>query len=166
MNEIVPARPGSISMWIFPLYACILIVVLTTLWSIHHPEIVNTKAQLTGRNGPDNSLTVEIDIPENYFYKIDSGQQVQLRFYEYPYLQFGVVTGKLQQVSAVHFNKTVTARVLLPDGLVTNHQQVIPYKEGSKVDLMIITRDMRLLQRIFYKSAKVTRPQPPEPAVN
>lgn len=156
-GDLVPLKPEHISGWIFPLFAGIIALVIAALWYIHHPEIVTAKAVFTKPDLAARIFMTEIDIPQNNTYTIDSGQLVQLHFYDYPVSRYGVVEGRLLKVSAINKN-TIVAGVQLPRGLVTTRQKHIRYKESLKADMLIFTKDMRLLQRIFYKSARGISP--------
>ena len=153
LTGILPAKPGVLSKWIFPLFLGIIVFSIGTLWFIPHPEIVTTKAVITGMNTSGNAIYVELDVSGNNLQSIDSGQLVQMRFYDYNSSRFGVVEARLQHVSDTPINNALTALVSLPRGLITRQNKIIPYKAGAKADVLIITKDMRLLERIFYKSA-------------
>jgi HlyD family secretion protein len=102
---------------------------------------------------PYNSLFyAELTLPQNNFGKIEIGQHVQLRLDAYPYSEFGFVNGKMRYISAIASDSGFVAYVQLDNGLVTNQHKDIQYKSGLKADALIITKDMRLLQRLYYKT--------------
>ena len=153
-NEIISLKPGAVSKWIFPAYAGILIFAFSIVWFIHHPETVPGHGVITGTNVSGNIVWVEADLQESTIKKIASGQVVQLRFDDYPSAQFGIVKGSLRQVIPTPADKKIALQVGLANGLTTNRQKTIPYKKGAKIDILIVIKDVRLLEHILYRSSK------------
>ena len=117
------------------------------------------QGRLLGYINPDDShFYAEVNLPQSNFGKIDTGLQVQLRFDAYPYQEMGFVGGTLSYVSNVPSDSGFLANVRLDNGLETSSHRPIPYKSGLKAQAIIITRNMRLLQRLWFgmnKSASV-----------
>lgn len=112
---------------------------------------------LLGYVHPSNSrFYAEIYLPQSNLGKIDSGMQVQLRFDAYPYQEVGFVKGKLNFISKGISDSGYLAIVDLDNGLQTNQQIVIQYKNGLKADALIFTKDQRLLQRFYHNFIKGT----------
>ena len=84
--------------------------------------------------------------------------QVQLRFEAYPYQEVGFVKGKLDYVSPIASDTGFLASVRLQNGLQTNLNKTIHYKNGLQAQALIITKDMRLLERIYYSVVKSVSP--------
>lgn len=107
-------------------------------------------------NPNDTRFYAEANLPQNNFGKIDTGLQVQLRFDAYPYQEVGFVEGTLSYVSNVPSDSGFLANIRLNRGLSTNNNKSIPYKNGLKAQAIIITKNMRLLQRLWYNINKST----------
>lgn len=105
-------------------------------------------------NPEDSHFYMESYLPQNNFGKIDTGLKVQLRFDAYPYQELGVVDGTLSYVSNVASDSGFLAKVRLDKGLITNSNKVIPYRSGLKARAVVITKNMRLLQRLWYNINK------------
>lgn len=105
-------------------------------------------------NPTDTKFYAEIKLPQNYFGKVDTGMQIHLRFDEYPYQEVGFVKGTLNYISSVGVDSVYIGTVRLDNGLQTNLQRKIQYKNGLKADAVIITKDMRLLQRVYHNLFK------------
>jgi len=103
---------------------------------------------------PDTRFYVEAWLPQNNFGKLDTGLNVQLRFDAYPYQEFGFVSGTLTYISNVASDSGFLATIRLDKGLVTNRHKPISYMSGLKANGIIITKDMRLLQRFYYNIIK------------
>lgn len=107
-------------------------------------------------NPPDSKFYAEINLPQNNSGKVDTGMQVQLRFDAYPYQEAGFVKGKLDYISRISSDSGFYATVRLDNGLETNLKNTIQYKNGLRAEAIIITKNMRLLQRIYYTIVKAT----------
>ena len=109
-------------------------------------------------NPPDSKFYAEVSLPQNNLGKIDTGMQVQLRFDAYPYQELGFVKGKLDYISSVASDSGFLATVRLQNGLETNMHKYIQYKNGLRAQALIITKDMRLLERMYYSVVKSISP--------
>jgi len=104
----------------------------------------------------DSKYYVEILLPQNNFGKVDTGMQVQLRFDAYPFEEVGYVSGKLDYISRIASDSGFLATVRLDNGLLTNLKNSISYKVGLKVNAIVITKNMRLLSRVYSSIIKAT----------
>ncbi len=81
--------------------------------------------------------------------KVKIGQRVNIRFENYPYMEFGMVTGYVEKISIVPANNTYAVDVSFPDGLRSNYQIDLVFTQKMKGKAEIITQDIRLLTRII-----------------
>jgi multidrug resistance efflux pump len=102
----------------------------------------------------NTSYFVEMLIPQYNFGKIKPGQKVLLKFQAYPYEQYGSVVGKIDYINSTPSDSGYLAKVILPDGLITNYKKPLQYRNGLFAQADIITEDMRLLERFYYNIAK------------
>lgn len=115
------------------------------------------QGKLLGYINPLNSkFYAQVYLPQNNLGKVDSGMQVQLRFDAYPYQEVGFVKGKLKYISKVASDSGFLAIVALDNGLETNQHKSVQFKSGLKADALVITRNMRLFQRLYYNIVKAT----------
>ena len=115
------------------------------------------QGKLLGYINPQNSnFFMEINLPQNNFGKVDTGMNVQLRFDAYPYEEVGFVKGRLNFISKIATDSGFYATVRLDNGLTTNLKNHIQYKNGLKAEALVITKNRRLLQRIYYSIVKTT----------
>ena len=117
-------------------------------------QFVNQGKVLGYINPPNSTFYAEINLPQNNFGKVDTGMQVQLRFDAYPYQEAGFVKGKLDYISRVASDSGFLATVRLDSGLLTNLNRDIPYKGGLKLDAIVVTKNMRLLSRMYHNVVK------------
>lgn len=81
--------------------------------------------------------------------KVKVGQKVNIRFDNYPYMEFGMVTGYVDKISIVPADNTYSVDVIFPHGLKTNYQMMLPFSQKMSGKAEIITQDTRLLTRII-----------------
>jgi multidrug resistance efflux pump len=107
-------------------------------------------------NPQDSKFYVEMYLPQNNSGKVDTGMQVQLRFDAYPYQEVGFVKGRLDYISKIASDSGFLATIQLDNGLTTNLKNNIQYKNGLTAQAIVITKNMRLLQRLYYNIVKTT----------
>lgn len=104
---------------------------------------------------PDNiAYFVEMLIPQYNFGKVKQGQKVLLKFQAYPFEQYGSVVGKIDYINTTPSDSGYLAKVILPDGLITNYKKPLQYRNGLFAQADIITENMRLLERFYYNLAR------------
>jgi multidrug resistance efflux pump len=107
-------------------------------------------------NPNDTRFYAETILSQTNFGKLDTGLAVQLRFDAYPYQEIGFVEGKLNYISSIPSDSGFLSTIRLNNGLVTNNHKLIPYKSGLKCQVIIITKVMRLSDRLYYNVVKAT----------
>ncbi len=95
------------------------------------------------------NLLGKIKLPLKGAGEVKEGQPVNIRFENYPYLEYGMVKGIVSNVSKVHDGEFYTVELDLPDGLTTYYGIEIGFNQHMQGSAEILTDNMRLLQRIF-----------------
>lgn len=94
----------------------------------------------------------QLNIPQRNAGKVNPGQEVIIKFAAYPYQEFGIVRGYIRSIAEVPLKDSIfLARVTFPKGLVTSYHRQLTYKPGMTASAEIITRNSRLLERLFYQ---------------
>ncbi|MBJ2125974.1 HlyD family secretion protein [Flavobacterium sp. IB48] len=84
--------------------------------------------------------------------KIKVGQKVNVRLANYPDREFGVLHGKVKNISLIpDKDGNLLLDVALPDGLRSSYKKEILFRQEMKGRAEIITEDLRLLERILYQ---------------
>ncbi len=96
-----------------------------------------------------DKLLGKIELPLKGSGEVREGQQVNIRFENFPYLEYGMVKGLVSNVSKVPQDNHYTVEVTLPDGLTTYYGVEIGFSQNMRGQAEILTDKMRLLQRIF-----------------
>ncbi|MFN2507907.1 MAG: HlyD family efflux transporter periplasmic adaptor subunit [Chthoniobacterales bacterium] len=83
--------------------------------------------------------------------KIKPGQTVRIRLDDFPYKEFGIVSGKVQSVSMVAREGAHLVLIDIPHPLVTTFKKELPFKQEMVGEARIVTEDISLLGRILYE---------------
>ena len=84
--------------------------------------------------------------------KIKVGQKVNIRLANFPDREFGVLKGKIQNISLVpDKDGNLLLDVALPNGLKTSYNKQIIFQQEMKGSAEIVTEDLRLIERILYQ---------------
>lgn len=99
---------------------------------------------------------METVLPQSNFGKLDTGLHVQIRLDAYPYEEWGFLNGTINYISNVPSKNGFIATIRLDNGLITNNQRKLIFRNGLRAQAIIITKDMRLLQKFYYSFIKST----------
>ena len=83
--------------------------------------------------------------------KVKVGHKVILKLDAYPYNEYGTVEGKVARISEIPVENAYNIVIELKDGLKTNYNNKITFKQRLTATAAIITKDQSVLQRIFYQ---------------
>lgn len=82
--------------------------------------------------------------------KVKIGQDVNIKFQNYPYMEFGMVKGKVNKISLVPSDdESYLVEVIFPDGLTTNYGINLEFGQKMIGQAEIITEEIPLLIRII-----------------
>ncbi|WP_300434154.1 HlyD family efflux transporter periplasmic adaptor subunit [Christiangramia sp.] len=84
--------------------------------------------------------------------KIKSGQEVNIKLLNYPETEYGVLEGKVKNISAIPNSEgSYIVNVPLEKSLVSSYNIEIPFKNEMTGTAEIVTEDLRLIERFFYQ---------------
>lgn len=105
--------------------------------------IPSEKQQIVGR----------MKFPVNGSGKVKINQKVQIRLANFPYVEYGMIEGKIETISLipelVQDEYFYTAEVSLTYGLTTNYKKTLPFNQQMQGTAEIITEDMTIYQRLI-----------------
>ena len=88
--------------------------------------------------------------------KVKPNQKVLVKLDNYRYQGYGIVEGKVQNISLTPDDKgNYYVDVLLPKGLRTSSGKKLPFDRELKGSAEIVTEDLRLIERFFYQIRKL-----------
>jgi HlyD family secretion protein len=96
-----------------------------------------------------NVLTGKVKLKMSGAGKVKVGQKVNLKFANYPYLEYGMVKGEVSRISGVPTNDYYALEVDLPEQLISTYGKKFEFQQELQGTAEIITEDQRLLNRIL-----------------
>jgi len=103
-----------------------------------------------------SSYIVKLQAPLINSGKLKIGQVVNIRLSGYPDNEFGLLKGKVKEISLIPSNEGLyLLDVELPNKLITTFGIEIEFKQEMQGTAEIITEDLRLIERIFYQFRKI-----------
>lgn len=102
------------------------------------------------------ALVGRMSIPSINSGKVISGQKVLIKLDNYRYQEFGIVEGRVQNISLTpDDNGNYYVDVILPKGLKTSYNKTLTFDKELKGNAEIVTQDLRLIERFFYQIRKL-----------
>ncbi len=93
--------------------------------------------------------------------KVEVGQRVNIKLDNYPHMEFGLLEGRIINLSMVPVASDkggyYTAEIELANNLVTNYRKELPFNQEMQGNAEIITKDRRLIQRLVEPLVSVFR---------
>jgi len=90
-----------------------------------------------------------ISLPLKGAGKVAIGQRVNIRFDNFPYMEYGFLNGTIKNISLMPNNENYVVEVKLPQDLKTNYNIPLKFSQEMKGTAEIITEDLRLIERFF-----------------
>jgi multidrug efflux pump subunit AcrA (membrane-fusion protein) len=87
--------------------------------------------------------------------KLSIGQSVNIKLDNYPYNENGMLQGIVSNISEVPNKDTYAIDVELKNGLMTSYNKTLSYKEQMKGKAYIITKNISVMDRIFFNFKKL-----------
>ncbi|WP_185209518.1 HlyD family secretion protein [Chryseobacterium sp. C3] len=101
-------------------------------------------------------LVGRMSVPATNSGKIASGEKVLIKLDNYRYQEYGIVEGKVQNISlSPDKDGNYYVDVLLPKGLKTSYNKNLVFDKELKGSAEIVTQDLRLIERFFYQMRKL-----------
>jgi HlyD family secretion protein len=124
------------------------IVTFTKFWSINQNVKAGDKV-VTVVPEQGGKIIGKVKMPLRGAGKVKIGQRVNIKFANFPHMDFGIVTGVIKSKSLVASDNFYSLEVDLPNGLLTSYGKELEFSQEMQGSAEIITEDIRLLERIF-----------------
>ena len=158
-SEAVQEILGSPPRWLIRSGITVIFAVIVCLFAgsyfIKYPDILKDTIMIDVKNDSDDVAYIgKIVLPRQGAGKVKAGQRVNLKFEEYPYMEYGFAQITLTDVSMSPYMDSDVGmayifEVVLPDSLLTQYKKVIPYHADMCGTAEIITNDLSLLDRFI-----------------
>lgn len=112
---------------------------------------------------PDESVEIigRLEIPLTGSGKVEPGQRVKVKLDNFPYMEYGMLEGRISTISLVPTvtpqGAYYTAELDLPGGLRTNYKIDLAFNQEMMGSAEVITKDRRLLERLVQPVTSVVR---------
>ena len=123
-------------------------VTFTNFWS-RNQQVANGNVVFTVVPKHESKIIGRVSLPLRGAGKVKAGQRVNIRFDNFPYMEYGMVKGVVKSISLVPSNDNYVAEITIPQDLKTNYNLTLSFTQEMKGDAEIITDDLRLIQRFF-----------------
>jgi len=150
MHGIISRRPGFTVRFALPAVLMILVLVVGSAWMIHYPQTIASRAIIYFPPEPGASPYADVSIQKEHFVTIRAMQSVRFFFKSGPYAGKGLLTGDFKFILSQDPGDDLKIRILLP-GIPAGQRETKTTEQGDPVDILIVVRNMRLLERVLYK---------------
>jgi multidrug resistance efflux pump len=124
-------------------------VTFTKFWT-NNQNIKTGDAVFTVVSPDSKYFIAKIQLPVQSSGKAKTGQKVIIKLDDFPYMEYGLLTGRISKISLVPDNDYYVAEMLFPSKLITTYGKDISFKNGLKGTSEIIIKDERLLYKFIY----------------
>ncbi|MDR0803402.1 hypothetical protein [Fluviicola sp.] len=88
--------------------------------------------------------------------KVRTGQKAFVELTDFPKAEFGVLEGKVVALTQIDKEGKYEVKMNLPKGLKTSYRKQLPFRVQLKGKVKIITKERRLLERLFEQLTSLT----------
>lgn len=123
-------------------------ITYTSVWSENQEVKVG---ELIGTVIPHGDLTIiaKAVIPTAGFGKVEVGQKVNIKLSGFPYMQFGMLKGRIRAISLVPEEKGYVAEIELTGGMTSSYRENLRFIQQMDGTAEIITKDLRMIYRFI-----------------
>lgn len=128
-------------------------VALTMFWQ-ENQNVTAGETIMTIVPVEDGNHHGKIQLSQQGVGKVKTGQKVNIKFDDYPYMEFGFVQVNLTSISLVPYGDAANGNIYImdvemPDSLVTKYGIPIPYRPEMSGTAEIITEDLTVFDRLL-----------------
>lgn len=89
--------------------------------------------------------------------KVKKGQRVNIKLNSYPFMEYGIVEGKIETINQVPSQNIYMVEASLPKGLITFYGTKLDFSQEMSGQAEIVTEDLRLIEKVFNPIKYVLR---------
>ena len=132
----------------------LLAVLLAGSWVYKYPDVIVAPVVVTAASNDSNTFIGSVQLKMNPSGKVQVGQRVNLKFANYPYMEYGAVKGIVGKISSVPNGDSYALEVNIPGQMVSTFGKKLEFQQELKGTAEIITEERRLLDRILHPAVK------------
>jgi len=125
-------------------------VTLTKFWSENHVISGGERlATIVPENSNGNTIICRANVPSSSIGKVETGQKVNLKLSGFPFMQYGMLLGRVSSISLVPENNEYIVEIQLDEGMKSNYSEQLKLVQEMEGTAEIITRKSRLINRFI-----------------
>lgn len=128
----------------------LLMVLVVGSWVFKYPDVITAPVVVTAVPNNPTTFIGSVHLKMNLSGKVQVGQRVNLKFANYPYMEYGIVIGVVSKMSSIPNGDYYALEVNLPGQMVSTFGKKFEFQQELKGTAEIITEDRRLLDRILH----------------
>lgn len=128
---------------------------ITYLQSLSQNEFVTSGKELFAIVPNNQDYIGQIKIQQAGYGKIEVGQKVRIKLDNFPYQEYGQLDGAVKEISLIPNEESYLVKVTLLEGVKSSYNKELTYTPEMAGTAEIITKDLRLMERIFNKFRKI-----------
>jgi len=128
----------------------LLMVLVAGSWVFKYPDVITAPVVVTAMPNNPTTFIGCVQLKMNPSGKIQIGQRVNLKFANYPYLEYGVVKAVVSKISSIPNGDYYAVEVNLPGRMVSTFGKKFEFQQELKGTAEIITEERSLLDRILH----------------
>ena len=123
-------------------------VFLSNIWSVN--QNVAASERIATVVPSENAVVMgRMAVPFSGYSKVEANQKVNIRLENYPYMEFGMVQGRVRSVSPIPDESGYLVEIDFPEGLTTSYGIPVSYVYKMTGTADIVTKDMRLIEQFI-----------------
>ena len=130
------------------------VVELSKFWNVNQ-NIIAGETVFTVIPEDSGQLVGRAQLPIAGSGKVKTAQAVNVRFLNFPDIEYGIVRGVVKNISIIPSGDSYTLEIDFPDNLTTTYGTKLPFYMEMHATAEIITDDLRLLERLFLPLKKI-----------
>lgn len=127
-------------------------VSFTNFWS-KNQQVKKDERIFTVIPEAESQIIGRLSLPVQGAGKVCVGQKVNIRFDNFPPMEYGFLEGTVKTISLIPDHEMYIVEVAIPQDLKTNYGIALKFSQEMKGSAELITEDLRLIQR-FINPAK------------
>jgi hypothetical protein len=145
---------GRVPSWIIRNGMIMVVIVLLILfagsWMFKYPDIISAPVVVSVDVNDTTKFTGLAKLKQNFAGRVKVGQQVNLKFVSYPYMEFGQLKGIVSKISSIPTGDYYALEVGLPSKLISTYGKKLEFRHELNGTAEIITEDQSLFERILH----------------
>lgn len=160
VQEVMGEIPSWIVRWGITVIFAIVVALIVGSHFFYYPDVVKTDIRITTTEANNAALKSigEIKIPATGSGKIMPGQQVNVFIANYPYSEYGYVTGVIDNINELpDANGNYLVTVLFPNGMRTNYGKSLRAWQVMTGTAEIVLENKSLIEKLLQPFSLIKR---------